>query len=149
MIQRGHALRKGPALTDLSGKKALLVEDDEFLRSSISTLFEDEGMVVRSASNGVDAMSIFEGQSFDFVLSDVQMPKMDGVAFLNEIQKIDPDLPLIVMTGLSHVGNASNVDELNIRGVLTKPFSFEDLILMIKEVLAEAQRPSVQEKKSE
>src|SRR5512143_1824403 len=102
--------------------KALVVDDDGELRSIVGKMLTVLGYEVSSAENGEKALRILLRSKFDIVLSDYEMPGMDGVALARRIKKSSPGTPVVLMTGaaketvLSRMGTA--VDR-----VILKPFT--------------------------
>lgn len=77
----------------------LLVDDDALFRAALARFLESEGYAVVAASSPHDGLEHLEQRSFDLVLTDLKMPGFDGIAFIERIQKIDPDIVSIVITG--------------------------------------------------
>jgi CheY-like chemotaxis protein len=106
--------------------KALVVDDDSELRSIVGKMLTVLGYEVSSADNAEKALRIFLGSKFDIVLSDYEMPGMDGVTLAHRIKKSSPGTPVVLMTGaaketvLSRMGTA--VDR-----VILKPFTLAQM----------------------
>ena len=84
--------------------RLLIVDDDPAVRLSLATMLQQEEHQVVTAGDGETALAIFEaalsqGQSFDAVLTDLGMPRMNGVELLRLVKKRSPSTPVIVMTG--------------------------------------------------
>ena len=90
----------GKSLVKNVEKKILVVEDSPMFRKLAVTLMEDEGYKVISAINGLDALRVLETESVDLVLSDIEMPQMDGFVMAEEIKKNEKTkhLPMIAVT---------------------------------------------------
>jgi two-component system cell cycle sensor histidine kinase/response regulator CckA len=119
----------------------LVVEDEEPLRDIISFFLEDMGFTFETVSNGEEALDLFlsKPNEFDFILSDMQMPVMDGATLFKEI-RLRKDLKqpkLLLLTGGVNVNFESKTDELGkiIDGFLSKPFKPEEIEEMIKRFL--------------
>ncbi|MGE0087795.1 MAG: response regulator [Desulfococcaceae bacterium] len=84
----------------------LLVDDEPDILSVLRFALSGEGFAVETASNGKDALSLFQQQSFELVLSDIRMPEMDGLELLRCIKEISPDTEVIILTGYASVENA-------------------------------------------
>jgi CheY-like chemotaxis protein len=108
----------------------VIAEDDATLRMMVTTILQKAGFTVMAASDGAEAWNMLQRVRPNLVVSDVQMPKLDGVALLNQI-RADADLstiPVILLTSLSErahmrAGMASGADDY-----LTKPFLPQDLV---------------------
>lgn len=107
--------------------KVLVVEDDERVR----TLFEDAltvlGYQVTTASTGVQAVELAQGQLFDTVLCDIRMPEMDGLEILRRIKRHDPSVEVVMVTGYPTVNTAVEALKLGAYDYLAKPVRLEEL----------------------
>jgi DNA-binding NtrC family response regulator len=98
---------------------------------TLAANLELEGLEVETAASGQRAMELIREQSFDLVLSDVRMPKMNGVELFREIHKMHPKMPVILMTAFSM---ESLIDQAISEGaftVLPKPFDVDQLLKML------------------
>ena len=118
-------------------KKVLLVEDDESLRAVISDCLEDNDFTVTPAENGQEALEKLTKDRFDLILTDIQMPVMDGVALLKEVKATYLETPVIIMTGFSQALETKSAYNLGADGFLPKPFVFEDLFEVIDQIFSE------------
>jgi CheY-like chemotaxis protein len=104
----------------------LVVDDNKFLRIVVSKMLSRLGYEVLSADSGENGLSIFLKNKFDIVLSDYEMPGMDGVAFACSIKKSSPRTPVVIMTGAGRETvlsrKATAVDE-----VISKPFTLAEI----------------------
>jgi CheY-like chemotaxis protein len=109
-----------------TGGKILVVDDNKFLRIIVSKMLSRLGYEVSSADNGENGLSIFLKNQFDIVLSDYEMPGMDGVAFACSIKKSSPRTRVVIMTGAGRETvfsrNSTAVDE-----VISKPFTLAEI----------------------
>lgn len=76
--------------------KILIVDDEENIRFLFREELEEEGYIVETASNGIEALEKVKNSTFDLVVLDIKMPGMGGIEALNEIKKIRKDLPAIL-----------------------------------------------------
>ena len=107
---------------ELLGKRILVADDEEYLRDPIAFYFEDEGCIVESVENGKLLLEKLETGKFDAVISDNNMPEMNGVEALRHIRSDSrfKDLPVIIQTGLGDDNLKKDIEELG--GIyLTKP----------------------------
>jgi CheY-like chemotaxis protein/anti-sigma regulatory factor (Ser/Thr protein kinase) len=115
--------------------RVLVVDDQEALRSLLARLLEREGFDPVEAENGAQAVEMYKSEAPLVVVSDIMMPKMDGLTLLNEIRRIDRNATVILMTG------QGNEDVLlkALRGGATnffkKPFNVRELIDEIRKVV--------------
>src|SRR5262245_29972211 len=88
------------------GKSVLIVEDEKVLRESLAELLREEGYDVVEAPDGKAGYQIALDRPVDLVLSDIRMPEMDGITLLGHLQKIAPQMPVIVITAFGTVESA-------------------------------------------
>ena len=101
--------------------KILIVDDESALRESVVAYLEDSGFVICEAANGKAGLEVFIREKPDLVLTDIQMPIMNGLAFLSEILKISPKTPVVVVSGAGSMDDViealicmKNLKELNL-----------------------------------
>jgi two-component system response regulator PilR (NtrC family) len=82
----------------MSEGRILIVDDEESMCQFLSIMLRKEGLDVAAVSNGAEALRQMKSGSFDVVITDIQMPKMDGIQVLSGIKAIDPAVPVIIMT---------------------------------------------------
>ncbi|HEU4329120.1 MAG TPA: GAF domain-containing protein, partial [Roseiflexaceae bacterium] len=112
----------------------LLVEGEEMIRTATARLLRRWGHQVTEATGGIEALQLFQPNTYDVVLSDLGMPDMNGWDLLAQLKRVDPDVPTVLITGW---GRQYSADEARGRGadfVIEKPFDQETL----REALAEA-----------
>jgi len=110
--------------------KVLLVEDEEAARELARIVLERFGIEVVEATDGVEALAIFRLQPeiFDCVLLDLTMPNMDGVETYARLQKIRPDIPVILCSGYPESAAVARFANLGLSGFLKKPYEPEELV---------------------
>lgn len=126
----------------MTAGKILIVEDDAITRRNLSVLLKDEGYDVDQAGDGVQALEILAGRPFDLVLSDIVMPRMDGLKLLEQLQFMAPQMPVVIMT--SYVSDSLSSVPAGAAEFIRKPFVLDDLLFKVQRVLGKtAQAPSV------
>lgn len=111
--------------------KILVVEDDPNLREAIVDSLMLKGHLVQEVCNGVEAVKVIAQSSLDIVLSDINMPQMDGLQLLAHVKKHQPWLPMILMTAYGDVGQAVKAMQLGANDYLMKPFEVQELLTVI------------------
>ncbi len=106
----------------------LLVDDDASLRTLIALRLEANGFDVAAADSGEAALAMLAHARPDAVLTDVQMPGMDGLALFRAIHARDPALPVIVLTAHGTIPDAVAATQQGLFGYLTKPYDAPTLI---------------------
>lgn len=114
--------------------KILVVEDDNLTRTSICGLLRKEGYDVIEASNGAQAVELFNNERVDVVITDFYMPHLDGVALVERIHAASPETPVVFMTGYLSRKSAETI----LKGkaeYMAKPISLEILQLTLQRLL--------------
>ncbi len=115
-------------------KKILIVEDDEDLLSTIVEYLEKQGFQVITALNGVDGFKLIESETYDLVITDIDMPIVSGIGVILAHKKRNPEIPIIAMSGY---GNAP-LEAAREKGadlILRKPFVFSVLMNHLDKLL--------------
>ena len=107
--------------------KVLVVEDDPGVRDMLSQTLDRSGYDVQSAVDGSDALNKIRDNRFSLVITDVRLPKVNGLQLLGEIKQSTPQVPVIVITGFGSVQNAVEAMQVGASDYLLKPFSTEAL----------------------
>jgi DNA-binding NtrC family response regulator len=116
----------------MSRKSVLIVDDEPDIVSDLTELFESEGWEVFSASNGKEALRTMQSQSPNVVLSDIQMPDMDGLQLLEEIYKSGADTPVILLTGFRDEKKMQRAWESCVFDFTDKPFNSKHLLTVVE-----------------
>jgi two-component system, NtrC family, response regulator len=109
----------------------LVVDDEPNYLIVLSELLREEGFEVYTASSGKEGLEIVREVDLDLVITDMQMPEMDGVRFLQEIKKINTALPVIIITAYAEVEKAVAAMQAGAFSYLAKPFSNDELVVNI------------------
>lgn len=117
----------------------LIADDTRAIRSALQILLEEEGYVVRVASDGEDALAELRRRRPDLLLLDIMMPKKNGYQVLKQIRRDDPQLPVIFLSAKGSPADVALGLDLGSDDYLPKPFDNEVLVSRIKAVLRRAQ----------
>ena len=118
-------------------KTILAVDDSITMLQTISLALEKEGYKVVTANDGNDALNVLKGgEKFNVIITDVNMPNMDGITLTAEIRKIDQYkfTPIIVLTTESQAGKKDEGKQAGATGWIVKPFKPEQLVSVVKRV---------------
>ena len=125
--------------------KVLVVDDDRSHRFMLSSMFSEWGWTVEEADDGTTAVAAVEAHSYDAILMDVRMAKMDGMEALRRIHAFNPAIPVVIMTAYSSVDAAVEAIKIGAHDYLTKPLDFDRLRLTMARALDHRQVVEVKE----
>lgn len=126
-------------MNTITPSSVLFVDDEKGILKALNRIFIDEAWDLHFASGGKEGLDILKKNNIDLVVSDVRMPEMDGIEFLNEVRKRYPTVIRIFLTG--YADKKSMVQALangNAQQVLPKPWDEEELIQVIHAALGQA-----------
>jgi CheY-like chemotaxis protein len=107
-------------------RRVLVVEDNKSVQNALSLMLSSMGFEVALADNGFEALAVFLDGSFDLVLTDLQMPMMDGSSLAHFIKDISPNTPIILLTGADMETVWKKAKSESIDSVIYKPFKIID-----------------------
>jgi CheY-like chemotaxis protein len=116
-------------------KRILVAEDNKSIQHVVSWILDFMGFEVALAGNGVEALSLFLKNSFDLVLTDLEMPIMDGWSLIHCIKERSPNTPVVLLTGADRDNVLKKVKSAPIDSVIFKPFSLNDFQSTVQRVL--------------
>jgi two-component system, NtrC family, nitrogen regulation response regulator NtrX len=113
----------------------LIVDDESGIRESLGALLRDEGYDVGTAASGEECLELLEKRSFDLVLLDVWLPKMDGLQTLERIQAQESSPMVVMISGHGNIETAVRSTKLGAFDFVEKPLSLEKTILVVRNAL--------------
>jgi len=117
-------------------RESILVVDDEAgVRTSLTGILSDEGYHVEAVDSGEAALALLEGRRFDLLLLDVWLPKMDGLETLSRVRTLDPEVPVVVISGHGSIETAVKAVRMGAQDFVEKPLSLEKTLLVVKNAL--------------
>ncbi len=119
-----------------NGPRLLVVDDEWTVIELFSSFLSSKGYQVTAAYNGRDALDLFNSQPFDLVLADLRMPNMNGLSLLEEMKKIHPQVPVVMISGYGDVETVVKALKLGAENFLTKPVDMDDLERVVEQSLA-------------
>lgn len=123
--------------------KILLVDDDSDNLRLVRRLLETEGMTVRCATSGEDALWELKSNVFDVMITDLNMPEMDGLALSRKAAVIAPDMPIVMFTGAISPEVMAKARDAGIITVLAKPFHPNEMLDAIRSASEEQRKRAV------
>ncbi len=121
--------------------RILIVDDEKPIRDFLfEALTQLGGFSVEMAENGEEALKKIEKENFDLVLTDMKMPKMDGLKLITEIAKFKPETLMVLLTGHGSIDSALEAMKRGASDYLTKPINLDEMMLRLRKVMDERQR---------
>ncbi|MEC9491379.1 response regulator transcription factor [Flexistipes sp.] len=112
----------------------LIIEDDKITAEGISSILGNEGHEVDIAQNGKIAFDRLKNKSYNIIITDLMMPEMDGMQFINRLRMTDNETPVIVVTAYGNIENMLAAFELGAVEIMEKPFDIDELIHLVNEL---------------
>ncbi len=114
--------------------KLLIIEDEKITRISLSNTLKEEGYEVSTAENGEEGLIKFKAELPDIVITDLRLPRLNGMDILTSIISIKPDCKVILITAFATVETAVKALKIGAYDYLTKPFSPEELLSILRNI---------------
>jgi signal transduction histidine kinase len=115
--------------------KILYVEDNEEARDATQDVLEEFFENITVAVDGQDGLDKFRANEFDLIITDINMPKLDGISMLKEIRKENTDIAVLVISAYNESGYFMETIRLNVEGYILKPLEINQFITMISKVV--------------
>ena len=112
--------------------RILLVDDEERFRTNLQKMLGAQGLAVKAAGSGAEALEELKRSPCDVIVLDIRMPGMDGLATLKEIKRINPEVEVIILSGHASMDAAMEINRLGGYDYLMKPCPLEELLLKIE-----------------
>ena len=119
-------------------KRILVVDDEENARIALSKILSREGYEVASAGNGFEALNYLREKDVELIITDINMPEMNGMVFLRELNKVHPSSSVIMITAYGEVESYIEAMNLGAFDYINKPVKIDDLKKIITKVFAKA-----------
>jgi DNA-binding NtrC family response regulator len=110
----------------------LVIDDEEIMREILDALLTREGYHVRLAASAAEGLDLAKSVPFDAVIVDVMMPGMDGIAALEELKKLDDELPVLMITAFASVETAISAMKRGAFDYITKPFKNDEVLVVVR-----------------
>ena len=116
-------------------EKLLIIDDEEYILNLSRDILTKNHYSVRTALNGNEGLKLFEKETFDLILTDIKMPKIDGLDVIRHVRTVNKEIPIIVITGHGTLDIAINSLRLGAQGFILKPFTPAELRASIADAL--------------
>jgi len=113
-------------------KKILVVDDEESMRHMLTLILKREGYEVQAVGKGIEALKFAESESFDFILSDVVMPEMDGLTLLQALKQKKVEASVIMMSAYGNLDTAVEAMKRGAYDYVNKPFKPDEILLTLR-----------------
>jgi DNA-binding response OmpR family regulator len=112
--------------------RILVIEDEPRIRAFVGRALEGEGFAVDGAEDGLDGLSRALDGSYDLVILDLLLPRVDGLTVLRELTRRCPELPVVVVSARSDLSTKLRGFRLGARDYVSKPFAFDELVARVR-----------------
>ena len=126
-----HEVVKG--LKETEKVNVLVIENEEDIRCLLTDILTSDGHKVASASNGLDALELFNRAPFDLVLTDLGMPVMSGWEVANAIKEMAPEVIIAIITGWGTQLDTEKLKKNGVHLVVNKPFRVNQILTLVQE----------------
>lgn len=113
----------------------LIIDDEKAIRKTLSEILSFEGYKIVEAADGEEGLKAFKSRSFDVVLCDIKMPKIDGIEFLQKAGEINPDTPIIMISGHGNIETAVEAVKKGAYDYISKPPDLNRLLITIRNAM--------------
>ncbi len=117
----------------------LIIDDERAIRKTLSEILSYEGYKIDEASDGEEGLKLFSSKTYDVVLCDIKMPKMDGLEFLEKAKDINADVPIIIISGHGNIDTAVEAVKKGAFDYVSKPPDLNRLLITLRNALDKQQ----------
>jgi DNA-binding NtrC family response regulator len=115
--------------------RILLIDDDEWIRDSLSIFFEAEGCRVLTLETAEEGLSAIKDQIFDLIIVDYKLPGRDGIEFLKRVGHTQPDALKVLITAYRNENIVSEAKKLKVQGFIEKPFTSDTFMASLTHLI--------------
>lgn len=113
----------------------LIIDDERAIRSTLNEILSFEGYKIEEAVDGEEGFRKFSQKTYDVVICDIKMPKMDGIEFLEKSKEVNPDVPIIMLSGHGNIDSAVDAVKKGAFDYLSKPPDLNRLLITLRNAL--------------
>lgn len=113
----------------------LIIDDEKAIRKTLSEILSYEGYKIDEAADGEEGLKKFTSAAYDVVLCDIKMPKMDGIEFLEKARLINPDVPVVVISGHGNIETAVEAVKKGAFDYISKPPDLNRMLITLRNAL--------------
>ncbi|MBS1655324.1 MAG: sigma-54-dependent Fis family transcriptional regulator [Bacteroidetes bacterium] len=113
----------------------LIIDDEKAIRKTLTEILSFEGYKIEEASDGEEGLKKFRDKTYDVVLCDIKMPKLDGIEFLQKASEVNPDVPIIMISGHGNIETAVEAVKKGAYDFISKPPDLNRLLITIRNAM--------------
>src|SRR4029078_2028841 len=113
----------------------LIIDDEKAIRKTLTEILSFEGYKIDEAPDGEEGLKKFKEKSYDLVLCDIKMPKLDGIEFLQKAGEINPDIPVVMISGHGNIETAVEAVKKGAFDFISKPPDLNRLLITIRNAM--------------
>src|SRR3984893_10160670 len=113
----------------------LIIDDEKAIRKTLSEILSYEGYRIDEAGDGEEGIRKFRDKEYDVILCDIKMPKMDGIEFLDKAKELNPDIPIIMISGHGTIETAVEAVKKGAYDYISKPPDLNRLLITIRNAM--------------
>jgi two-component system nitrogen regulation response regulator NtrX len=113
----------------------LIIDDEKAIRKTLTEILSFEGFKIQEAADGEEGLKMFSATAYDVVLCDIKMPKLDGIEFLTKVSQINPDVPVIMISGHGNIDTAVEAVKKGAFDYISKPPDLNRLLITIRNAM--------------
>ncbi|ATL47957.1 response regulator [Chitinophaga caeni] len=113
----------------------LIIDDEKSIRKTLTEILSYEGYKIDEAADGAEGFKMFKEKSYDAVLCDIKMPKMDGLEFLEKAKEANPDVPIVMVSGHGNIDTAVDAVKKGAYDYISKPPDLNRLLITLRNAL--------------
>jgi two-component system, NtrC family, nitrogen regulation response regulator NtrX len=113
----------------------LIIDDEKAIRKTLSEILSYEGYKIEEAGDGEEGLRRFRDKTYDVVLCDIKMPKIDGIEFLDKVRELNPDVPVIMISGHGTIETAVEAVKKGAYDYIAKPPDLNRLLITIRNAM--------------
>ncbi len=119
----------------MSEARILIVDDERIIRELLTEHFNSQGFKVKTVSNAFEALAQIATADLDVMLADIDMPGKDGISLLQEVKQTNPELDVVMVTGVVDTNTALRAIRLGASDYVVKPFNLEEVSITVDRIL--------------
>jgi DNA-binding NtrC family response regulator len=113
----------------------LIIDDEKAIRKTLSEILGYEGYKIDEASDGEEGLNKFRVKNYDLVLCDIKMPKLDGIEFLEKAKEINPEVPIIIISGHGNIETAVEAVKKGAYDYISKPPDLNRMLITLRNAM--------------